>query len=382
MLPALVFLALTVFAGALFWSPNASRAAYLHLMLAAGAMPLIFGAMSHFIPVLTRTREAAASVGLIPILALAGGVMAVAAFSISGMVWGWQAGAILATAAAAALLAWSRRRRRVMVGRPHPCLAWYETALACLALALLAILAGTVWPQHFSALRRFHLHLNTLGFIGLTAVSTLAVLMPTVIGRPDPQAGQRLGRDLPWATAGTLLVAIGSAWPGSVWINALAWLGGALWAMVLLRLGTSWLRLYRAEVLALHGAAPLLATALTGLAFSLLFGAMGFTADQFALDPAAAFVAGFLLPLVSGAASQLLPVWLRPGVQSAWHADLRRSLGRYAGIRGILFLIGGMAAGMGMKCGLLLGALTLVWFLLQAAMALVRATLIQRVKQP
>jgi hypothetical protein len=301
--------------------------------------------------------------------------MAVAAFSIPGMVWGWQAGAILAIAAAAALLAWSRRRRRVMVGRPHPCLAWYETALACLALALLAILAGAVWPQQFSALRRFHLHLNTLGFIGLTAVSTLAVLMPTVIGRPDPEAGQRLRRDLPWATAGTLLTAIGSAW-----LPLLAWLGGALWAMVLLRLGTTWLRLYRAEVLALHGPAPLLATALAGLALSLLTGAMRFTGGV--LDPAAIFVAGFLLPLVSGAASQLLPVWLRPGVQTAWHAGLRRSLGRFGGIRAVLFFIGGMAAGMGMGWGLLLGAATLIWFLLQAAKALFQSIIIQRANQP
>lgn len=59
MLPALVFLALVAFAAALLWAPHAGRAAVLHLILAVGAMPLIFGAMSHFIPVLTRTRAAA-----------------------------------------------------------------------------------------------------------------------------------------------------------------------------------------------------------------------------------------------------------------------------------------------------------------------------------
>ena len=52
MLPALVLLALVAFAAALLWSPHAGRAAALHLILAVGAMPLIFGAMSHFIPVL------------------------------------------------------------------------------------------------------------------------------------------------------------------------------------------------------------------------------------------------------------------------------------------------------------------------------------------
>ncbi|MDP2109656.1 MAG: hypothetical protein Q8N48_02365 [Thiobacillus sp.] len=375
MLPALVFLALVAFAAALLWAPHAGRAAVLHLILAVGAMPLIFGAMSHFIPVLTRTRAAAAGLLGIPVLALAGGTLVVGALSMPGLYWGRYTGALLALTAAGALLAWSRRRRAGMLGRPHPGLAWYDAALACLALALLAILAGAVWPQQALALHRLHLHLNTLGFVGLTAVSTLAVLLPTVAGRPDPQVGPRLRRDLPWATAGTLLVAIGAAWFGP-----LAWIGGALWAVPLARLGASWLRLYRTEILALHGAAPLLAAALAGFALSLVFGAMaplaaagGFHTSQ----PALAFVAGFMLPLVSGAASQLLPVWLRPGVQSGWHAQLRASLGRYGGVRAVLFCLGGIAAGSGHEWGLLLGAATLIWFLLQAGAALLQAFVIQ-----
>jgi hypothetical protein len=375
-LPAQVFIALVAFAAALLWAPHAGRAAVLHLILAVGAMPLIFGAMSHFIPVLTRTRAAAAGLHGIPVLALAGGVLVVGAFSMPDLYWGRYAGALLALTATGALLAWSRRRRAGMLGRPHPGLAWYDTALACLVLALLAILAGAVWPQQAIALHRFHLHLNTLGFVGLTAVSTLAVLLPTVVGRPDPQVGPRLRRDLPWATAGTLLVAIGAAWFGP-----LAWIGGALWAVPLVRLGTSWLRLYRAEILALHGAAPLLAAALAGLALSMIFGAMaplaaegGFRATQ----PALAFVGGFMLPLVSGTASQLLPVWLRPGIQSDWHARLRVRLGRYGGVRAVLFFLGGIAAGLGREWGLLLGAAMLIWFLLQAAAALLQAFVIQR----
>jgi len=64
-----------------------------------------------------------------------------------------------------------------------------------------------------------------------------------------------------------LLVAIGAAW-----FDPLAAIGGALWAIPLVRLGASWLKLYRTEILALHGAAPLLAAALAGLAISMLFG--------------------------------------------------------------------------------------------------------------
>lgn len=363
MLPALVFLALAVFAGALFWSPHAGRAAYLHLMLAAGAMPLIFGAMSHFIPVLTRTREAERGIGIIPVVALAGGALAVAAFSLGTLVWGWQAGAALAMASSLALFIWSRRRRAAMLGNPHPCLGWYEAALACLFIALLAILGAGLWPQHFLELRRFHLHLNTLGFIGLTAVGTLAVLLPTVIGRPDAGAATRLRRDLPWALVGTLLIAAGSAW-----FAPLAWAGLIAWAVVLARMIATWLRLYREEIFALHGAAPLLAMATLGFALCLLSGAAITTGA--AVDPTAVFIAGFLLPLVSGAASQLLPVWIKPGVQNAWHGDMRGQLGRYNGMRALLFLSGGIAAGMKQEWGLLLGAATLIWFLLQAAVSL------------
>ncbi|MDP1529388.1 MAG: hypothetical protein Q8M05_08405 [Rhodoferax sp.] len=375
MLPALVFLALAAFAAALLWSPHAGRAAALHLILAVGAMPLIFGAMNHFIPVLTRTRIAATGLLSLPILALAGGALVVGALSLPDLFWGRYAGALLAVAAASALLVWSRRRRAGMLGRPHPCLAWYEAALACLVVALFAILASAIWPQQTIALRRLHLHLNTLGFVGMTAVSTLAVLLPTVAGRPDQEVGPRLRRDLPWAVAGTLLVAIGSAWFGP-----LAWIGGALWAIPLARLGASWLRLYRTEILALHGAAPLLAAALVGLALSMIFGAMApMTAAGWfrPTEPALAFVSGFMPPLVSGAASQLLPVWLRPGVQSSWHAKLRDSLGRYGGVRAVLFCFGGIAAGMDHEWGLLLGAATLVWFLLQASAALLQALIIR-----
>ena len=375
-LPALVLLALVAFAAALLWSPDAGRAAALHLILAVGAMPLIFGAMSHFIPVLTRTRTAGAGLVGIPVLALAGGALVVGALSVPELFWGRYAAALLAVAAASALFVWSRRRRAGMVGRPHPCLAWYEAALASLVVALLAILASAIWPQQTIALHRLHLHLNTLGFVGLTAVSTLAVLLPTVAGRPDRDVGPRLRRDLPWAVGGTLLVAIGAAWFGP-----LAWVGGALWAVPLVRLGTSWLRLYRAEILALHGAAPLLAAALAGLALSMAFGAISFipAAGVFrATEPALAFVSGFMLPLVSGAASQLLPVWLRPGVQSSWHSGLRDRLGRWGGVRAALFCLGGIAAGIGREWGLLLGAATLIWFLLQAGAALLQAVLVQK----
>lgn len=375
MLPALVLLALALFAGALLGAPLTGRPAYLHLMLAAGAMPLIFAAMIHFIPVLTRTREAGAGWILFPLLAIAGGMLAAASLAFPAWAWGRNAGALLALSVAAGLLIWSRLRRMRAVGRAHPCLGWYEAALASLALALLLILAASIWPQYWAGFRRLHLHLNTLGFIGMTAVATLAVLMPTAAGRPDPAAGAYLRTNLSWALAGTLLVAAGAAWHGLAGL-----LGAALWALVLIRLGAGWLRLHGKEIFAWHGAAPALAAALAGLFFSLAMGVLAAVAPARgwpAFDPVAAFVAGFLFPLVTGAATQLLPVWIRPGVQGDWHAGLRQSLGRHAGIRVLLFLAGAMVAGSGKGCGLLLGLSALLWFLFQALYSIAQATFIK-----
>lgn len=373
MLPALVYLALAAFVAALLGSLHAGRVAVLHLILAVGAMPLIFGAMLHFIPVLTRTRAPGAVLGSLPVLALAGGALAVAAFSVSGMTWGRYAGACLAAAAASALLVWSRRRRTTMLGRPHPGLAWYEAALACLVCALLAILASALWPQQWVGLRRLHLHLNTLGFIGLTAMGTLAVLLPTVAGRPDPEVGPWLRRNLRWALAGTVLVAVGAGWFGP-----LAWVGAVLWAIPSGRLGARWLQLYRVEIFAWHGAAPLLAAALAGFVLSLLSGA---AATVFPVStPTSVYIAGFLPPLVSGAATQLLPGWRRPGAQGDWHVGLRGRLGRFGGVRAALFCIGGIAGGMGQEWGLLLSGVTLIWFILQAVAAMVQARVVPQEK--
>jgi hypothetical protein len=367
-LPALVFLALIAFATALFGSTAATRAGWLHLALAVGAMPLIFGAMSHFIPVLTRSRAAPAALALVPPLSLAGGALAALATGFPALHGARHAGALLALAATAALLAWSIGRRAAALGRPHPGLGWYQAALACLALGLGAILAGALWPEHAAALRRLHLHLNLLGFIGLTAVGTLAVLLPTAAGRPDPAAAARLRRDLPLALAGTGLVAAGAAW-----FAPLAAPGAVLWALPLARLAAGWLRGYRGEILSLHGAPPPLAAALVLFAGSLVLGALVPLAARGwigPVDPVLAFAAGFLPPLVTGAASELLPVWLRPGARTRWHAALRRRLGRYNGIRAALFLAAGIAAGTGFSWGPPLAAATLAWFLANAVAAL------------
>ena len=82
MLATLALTALASFAGAaiLAWSQPLPPAAHIHLALAAGVMPLILGAMSHFVPVLTRSGAPAAGIQTIPWLALAAGALAVFSF--------------------------------------------------------------------------------------------------------------------------------------------------------------------------------------------------------------------------------------------------------------------------------------------------------------
>lgn len=360
MLPLLVMTALLSFGGALAlpWLISLLPAVHVHLALAMGAMPLIFGAMLHFVPVLTRSGGAGKRMEILPFFALGAGILAAGAFARGNLlspVLPAAAGAGLT--AAVTLAAWTVGRGKRMLGDPHPCLQWYAAALACLALALLAVAAMSFWPDQRLALKRFHLHLNLLGFIGLTAVGTVQVLLPTAAGRFDPGAAVRLRRGLPWALAGVLLTAGGAAW----W-PPLAGLGLAAWLGVLFPLGRDWLVAYRKELFAFHGAVPSLGLAVVGLAAALVSGGLQAIGMVSSTGVAHFFVLGFLFPLVTGAAGQLLPLWLRPGRQDAWHDGARARLTRWAGVRGLLFLGGGAAVLFGVPWGFLLAVAGLVHF--------------------
>lgn len=360
MLATLALAALASFAAAvaLPWVWPLPPAAHIHLALAVGVMPLILGAISHFVPVLTRSGAPAASVQIIPWLALVAGALAVFSFISPNQIYYFAA--LLALAAASAFAGWIVKRGRSALGKPHPCLHWYLAAIACLMLALAAVAAMAVWPEQRLALKRLHLHLNTLGFIGLTAIATLQVLLPTAVGRPDPQAATRLRLDLKWALGGTLLIAVGSAW-----LAPLAWLGTLLWALPVWRLGRAWFTLFRAEIRHVHGAAPSLSAALAGFSAALLFGILHAAGVLRPSDSAHAFILAFLFPLVTGAVSQLLPVWLKPGLQTAWHGQIRQRLQWGGGMRGLMFLGGGLLLAGGWRGGMILAVAALALFLLQ-----------------
>lgn len=375
MLVVLVILAVLALAAStlLFWSGGTVPAAPVHLALAAGAMPLIMGAMTHFVPVLTRSAAPARAVRALPLLMLVAGLLVFLSFTLPvGAATARDLAATMGIAGAAAMAWWIHRRGANSLGGPHPCLHWYLGAVVCLLLALLAVLAMRIWPAQYLPLRRFHLHFNTLGFIGLTAIGTLQVLLPTAAGRPDSQAARRLRADLKWALAGTLLVATGAAWQ-----KLLVWPGLALWVVPILRLAAAWLALYRWEILCLSGAIPSLSAALLGFAAVLLLGAGHGLGHLPASNTTLAYVLAFLFPLITGAASQLLPVWLRPGPQTAWHAAARQWLGRLSAVRALLFIAGGIAVGLGLSWGLFPAALGLALFVFQLLTLRLRAATFQ-----
>lgn len=317
-----------------------------HIGFALGVMPLILAAMGYFVPVLTRGEGAGAFALVPPLLALAGGGLLVAALATDYSNVVISLAALVSIGAALGLAAWAIGRVRRMIGRRHPGMDWYLAALGMLLLALCAVVAMPWFPEHRAGLRLFHLHANLLGFVGLTALGTLQVLLPTCLGLADPDAANRLRRDLKWAATGSLLIALGAALPVPASMPV-AGTGCLLFLAAVFRMLVGWIGRFHSALLSLHGAAGSLLAATLGLSGLLLLGpahGLGHLSGRAAI---VAFVIAFLLPLVSGAASQLLPVWLRPGIQGPWHANLRRRLCRWSGARGLALLIAGLLMTMG-----------------------------------
>ncbi len=331
---------------------TAAPALWAHVALAMGVMTLITAAMQHFVPVLARVRGASGWIARLPWLMLAAGTLAVTVFA-GALPWLWlAAAALLGLLGAGLLLAWMWERGQAALGAPHPGLWWYAAAVACLAAGLLAASMMSLLPAWQGALRAFHIHINLYGFVALTAIGTLQVLMPTAAGVGDPRAASRLRADLKWALAGSLAIAFGQAL-----LPPLAWLGGALWAWVLGHMLVDWLRLLRARLFALHGNEPVLFVATLGFGAALV----GALSGMDHIGPLTVFLPGFLMPLVSGAAGQLAPVWLAP-TRAARHRAGQTRLGRFGGVRALLFLSAASLPLFGYRCAGMPALTALFWF--------------------
>jgi hypothetical protein len=82
-LPIQIAVALTTFiiAGFLLETGRSPAIVSYHLIFAVGIMPLIFAAMMHFIPVLTRSAQVGGFMRTIPMLAMVSGFIAIFYFS-------------------------------------------------------------------------------------------------------------------------------------------------------------------------------------------------------------------------------------------------------------------------------------------------------------
>ena len=362
-------LTLLALLGSAVWALSGfgSPLAVAHLAFAVGIVPLIFAAMSHFVPVLTRTGDPGRLIARLPGAAQLTGLVAVVAMQGVLPYWLLHAAAAVDLVLAAILLNWIAGRARATLGSPHPGWRWYGAALGCLMMALLAVLLIPVLPSYWKALRVFHLHLNTLGLVGLAALGTLPVLLPTALGKPDPEAGSWLRRRLWLVAGGALVIATGAAviWP-------FAAPGAALMLVAALGLVGQWGRRFGFKVMLADGVATSLLAAVAGLLVTL---AAGVAHGAGLLPPyptLLAWVAGFLLPLVTGALSQLLPVWRWSGPALPARHIMRQKLAASGSLRAALFL----AAALALLGGFALAAVLLV----ASALLLFIAGLLQAVR--
>ena len=271
---------------------------------------------------------------------------------------------------AAILLNWIAARARAALGTPHPGWRWYGAALGCLMLALLAVLLTALWPQYWKPLRLFHLHLNTLGLVGLAALGTLPVLLPTALGKPDPEAASWLRRRLWLAVGGALVTATGTA---VLWSFAAP--GAALMLVAAIGLAGQWVRRFGMRAMLFDGVAASLLGAMLGLLIALAAGLAHGAALMPGQSTLLAWGVGFLLPLVTGALSQLLPVWRWPGPNIPARQIMRQKLAASGGWRAALFLSAALALLAGFD---FLGGALLAGGLLLFASGLVQAVRVSR----
>jgi hypothetical protein len=335
-----------------------------HLILAVAILPLIFGAIAHFVPVLTRSGKPHRAVLQAPLLLQASGLLVFLHFYGRLGSGALLAAAFISLPVCLGFVGWLIARARQTLGKPHPGWRWYLAALLCLATGLALVPAMQFWPEARQELRGLHLHLNLLGFIGLTALGTLQVLLPTVLSGPDPEAAVRLRQDLPLAVAGVLLVSSGAAFG---WTLSL--LGAGLLIFVTCRLGFAWLRRYGLRKIIGDGASVSLLAALCGFLLTLVLGGAHALGVMDGHDAVSAFIAAFLLPLVTGALSQLMPVWRHPGRRTMARDRMRAVLVRAGAIRALLFVSSGCLLAFGQIAGYWLTASGLLIFLV----ALIRA---------
>ena len=349
----------------------------LHLALAGAISTAISGAMQNFMLALTSTPAPPERLVRAQFLLVTSGAGLIAVGMPTSTTWVTAVGGI-AFIAAMAILGWMLRTAwRRALNRRHPMpIAAYACAISFVLLgaAIGAWLgAGAASGGAYLQLKQAHMTANVLGWASLTVVGTLITLLPTVLRlRMPPWPGRAV---LALLVAGLILQLAGRIGP-STWLMALGGATYALGALGMVLLVASVLRAERnwaipAAAFHMMSAIAWLLAGSIGLAVALLDGVAGF--DRYRPVFLTAFVAGWLVQVLLGAWSYLLPM-ATPGHP----AERRRSLAAFelfvpvqvALLNGGLVLVAARGAGW---AGVGLGRVGAAAALLAGTIALVKA---------
>jgi nitrite reductase (NO-forming) len=238
-----VAVALVYGAGALIWLAvgqqfNVSRWLALHLFTLGVLSNLVMAMADHFARTLLHSPVGHGPRSRLVLLNL-GAVLVLAGLP-TGQRAAVGAGATLATVAVTWLYVDLRRlRRRSLTGRFSFVVRGYERACgAFIHGALLGLLMGTgvLAGQWYGAARLAHLHINLLGWGGLTLLATIVFFGPTMLRRRiEPGAEHVAAHALRWGSVGlsvaTLaLLLTGAGSPFGVWARLIAGAGLATYA--------------------------------------------------------------------------------------------------------------------------------------------------------
>jgi nitrite reductase (NO-forming) len=320
---------------------DVSRWLALHLFTLGVLSNLVMALADHFARTLLHSQVGHGPRSRLVLLNI--GVLSVLVGLPTGQRVAVGAGATLATAAVTWLYADVRRqRRRSLTSRFAFVVRGYERACgAFIHGALLGLLMGTglLGGQWYGAARLAHLHVNLLGWGGLTLLATIVFFGPTMLRRRiEPGAEEVAARALKWASVGLsaatlalLLTGLGSPW--AIWARLAAGAGLVVYAaaatsiwLPVARVAGSASDSFERRVLPVAAGWYLLVT--WGDAVVVLAGAWRF------LDAlGAALLVGGLLQAILVALVYLGPM-LR-GRSPAHRAAMRERLQRYSTIRAI-----------------------------------------------
>ncbi|MGE5227135.1 MAG: hypothetical protein ACM3OO_09710 [Planctomycetaceae bacterium] len=300
----------------------------LHLALAGAVSVAISGAMQTFALALTATPSPSGRVVWTQFAAVNGGV-ALIAIGMSEAHPGLVGVGGAAFAAGIAILGWLLRRAwRGGLNRRHAVpVGAYAVAIGALLLGatLGALMAsGLVEGAAYLGVRRAHMTLNVLGWGAITVAGTLVTLLPTVLRvRMPPWRGGAAVAML-WTGVAAIAAGLGLDRPALAGGGGLVYLAGVAGVLGLLRAALALRRAYRVPVAGLHMVAGVAwwAAGSAGLAWALIRGVAAF--DAYRPIFLTAFVGGFLVQVLLGAWSYLLPM-NRPGHP----VQRRRALGAF-----------------------------------------------------